>query len=246
MKMTNPRRLAGTIRILFALALDIITVFILNALLIGGFGLFYPIDEEYLAIPILLTIILGLLYFLVVPRTRFGTIGQWFLCIRTIQDIEWLRPILKDEYREWLERKGKRISVMREKLWIPPLIRYVLVVVYIWFGLSLAIFAVGNASRHTIVVQAALAHIKADPQVKEQLADIRSLYRIPRLVVVKKHEAIVVFKVVLENGEAAIWSRLRRPDEQSAWQIVASELREVVPRHKYSFSDSILTYSISR
>ena len=244
--MTYPPRLAGTIRIFFALILDIVTVIVLNALLIGVFGLFYPVDEEYLAIPMLITIILGLLYFLAVPRTRFGTIGQWFLCIRTIYDIEWLRPIMKDEYQELLERKGKRISVIREKSWIPPLIRCGLVVVYILLGFSLAIFAVGNATRHTIVVQAARAHIEADPKIKEQLAEARYLGSIPRLVVVEKHQAMVVFKVTLENGEAAIWSRLQRPDEESAWQIVASELREVVPKHRYSFSDSILTYSIHR
>jgi len=244
--MANPPRLAGTIRILFALALDIVTVIILNALLVGGFGLFYPIDEEYLAIPMLITIILGLLYLLNVPRTRFGTIGQWFLCIRSVQDIEWLRLIIKEEYSEWLEKKSRRISVMREKPLIPPVIRYVLAVVYVWFGLSLSIFSVGNASRHTIVVQAAQKHIKADPKIKEQLAGGRNFYSIPRLVVVKKHEAIVVFKVTLENGEAAIWSRLQRHDEKSAWQIVASELREVIPRHRYSFNDSIITYSISK
>ena len=244
--MAYPQGLAGTIRIFFALVLDIITVIVLNALLIGGFGLFYPIDEEYLAIPMLIAIILGILYLLAVPRTRFGTIGQWFLCIRTIQDIEWLRPIIKDEYREWLERKGKRISVMREKSWIPSLIRCGLAIIYILLGFSLSIFAVGNACRHTIVAQAARAHIEADPKIKKQLTKGCNFYSIPRLVVVKKHEAMVVFKVTLENGEAAIWNRLQRPDEQSAWQIVASELREVVPRHKYSFSDSILTYSISR
>lgn len=244
--MTYPPRLAGTIRIVLALVLDIFTVFVLNALLIGGFGLFYSVDGEYLTIPMLITIILGLLYFFSIPRTRFGTVGQWFLCIRTIEDREWLRPILKDEYSEWLARKGKRISVIREKLWIHPLIRCGLVVVYIWLGLSLAIFAVGNASRHTIVVQSARAHIEADPRIKKQLAEVRSFYSIPRLVVVEKHEAMVVFKVELEDREAAIWSRLQRPDEKSAWQIVASELREVIPKHRYSFSDSILTYSIHR
>jgi len=244
--MANPTRLAGTIRILLALALDIVTVILLNAFLVGGFGLFYPIDEGYLAIPMLITIILGLLYLLTVPRTRFGTIGQWFLRIRSVQDIEWLHLIIKEEYSEWLEKKSKRISVMRERSLIPPLIRFGLVVVCVWFGFSLAIFSVGNACRHANVVQAAQKHIKADPKIKEQLVEGANFYSIPRLVVVKKNEAMVVFKVTVENGEAAIWNRLQRPDKKSTWQIVASELREVIPGHRYSFNNSIITYSISK
>ena len=91
-----------------------------------------------------------------------------------------------------------------------------------------------------------LEYLDNDPQAQEGLKDVVVFYDIPRLVVVEENQASIVFKVEFEDAEAGFWSQLERADEESKWLVVGCGLQEFIPKHQYSFSDSIISFSISK